>query len=65
MSEYDTTTDRATTYLNDIRARDRVERSEYDRLINKKRFRRDLKLAKRIENTRDDTLENIIERSKH
>ena len=68
MSEYDTTTDRATTYLNDIRARDRVERSEYDHLINKKRFKpikRNLKLAKRVENTRDDTLEDILARNKY
>lgn len=60
--------DKVTTYLNDINARERIDDSEYSRLINKKRFRpvkRNLKLHERIEKTRDDTLEDILKRSSH
>lgn len=56
---------KVTTYLNDINARERVDNSEYNRLINKKRFKpvkRNLKLQERIENNRDDTLEDILKK---
>lgn len=60
--------DKVTTYLNDINARERIDDSEYKRLINKKRFKsikRDLKLHERVENTRDDTLEDILKRNSY
>lgn len=70
MSNYDTTTDKAITYLNDIKARERLENSEYNRLIDSvskrdKRHRRNLALTKRIERVRDDTLEAIIKRNSY
>lgn len=58
--------DKVTIYLNDINAKERISNSEYNRLINKKRFKpvkRNLKLQERIENTRDDTLEDILKRN--
>ena len=60
--------DKVTTYLNDINARERIDNSEYKRLINKKRFKpvkRNLKLHERLENTRDDTLEDIFKRNSY
>lgn len=57
--------DKVISYLNDINARERVDDSEYKRLINKKRFKpvkRNLKLQERIENNRDDTLEDILKK---
>lgn len=48
-------TDKVTTYLNDINARERIDNSEYKRLINKKRFKpvkRNLKLQERVENNK-------------
>ena len=60
--------DKVMTYLNDINARERIDDSEYKRLINKKRFKpvkRNLKLHERIENKRDDTLEDILKRNSH
>ena len=57
--------DKVTTYRNDIIARERIDDSEYKRLINKKRFKpvkRNLKLRERLENTRDDTLEDILKK---
>lgn len=58
--------DKVTTYFNDINARERVENSEYSRLINKKRFKpvkRNLKLQERVENKRDDAVEDILKRN--
>ena len=57
--------DKVTTYRNDIIARERIDDSEYKRLINKKRFKpvkRNLKLRERVENKRDDTLEDILKK---
>ena len=51
--------DKVKTYLNDINARERIDNSEYNRLINKKRFKpvkRNLKLHERVENKRDDVV---------
>lgn len=62
MDEYDSAIARANTYLNDVKVKDRLENSEYNRLVNKAKIR-NLKLHKRIENTRNDTLEDIIKRS--
>ena len=48
--------DKVTTYLNDIKARERIGNSEYNRLINKNRFKlvkHNLKLHDRIDNNRD------------
>lgn len=61
-------TDKVKTYLNDINARERIDDSEYKRLINKKRFKpvkRNLKLHERIENKRDDTLDDILKRNSY
>lgn len=61
-------TDKAKRYLNDVRARERIEDSEYERILNKpmfKKYKRDLKLHARIENVRDDTLDNILKRSRY
>ena len=61
-------TDKAKRYLNDAKARERVEDSEYERMLNKpifKKYKRDLKLHARIENIRDDTLEDILKRSRY
>ena len=60
--------DKVTTYFNDINARERVSNSEYNRLINKKRFKpvkRNLKLHERVENKRDDTLDDILKRNSY
>lgn len=60
--------DKVTTYLNDINVRERIYDCEYNRLINKKRFKpvkRNLKLQERIENKRDDTLEDILKRNSY
>lgn len=62
MNEYDSAIARANTYLDDVKVKDRLENSEYNRLVNKAKIR-NLKLHKRIENTRNDTLEDIIKRS--
>lgn len=62
MDEYDSAIARANTYLDDVKVKDRLENSEYNRLVNKAKIR-NLKLHKRIENTRNDTLEDIIKRS--
>ena len=62
MDEYDSAIARANTYLNDVKVKDRLENSEYNRLVNKAKIR-NLKLHKRVENTRNDTLEDIIKRS--
>jgi hypothetical protein len=61
-------TDKAKRYLNDAKARERIEDSEYERMLNKpmfKKYKRDLKLHARIENVRDDTLDNILKRSRY
>ena len=61
-------TDKAKRYLNDARARERIEDSEYEHMLNKpmfKKYKRDLKLHARIENVRDDTLDNILKRSRY
>lgn len=60
--------EKAKRYLNDARARERIEDSEYERMLNKpmfKKYKRDLKLHARIENVRDDTLDNILKRSRY
>ena len=57
--------DKVTTYRNDIIARERIDDSEYKRLINKKRFKpvkRNLKLRERVENKRDDAVEDILKK---
>lgn len=64
MDEYDSAITRANEYLNDVKVKDRLENSEYNRLVHKTKIR-NLKLHKRIENTRNDTLEDIIKRSKY
>ena len=61
-SRYDT----AIALRDDIVARERIEEQEYDRTLNKSRFRkykRNLKLHERIEHVRDDDLADIIKRS--
>ena len=58
--------DKVTTYRNDIIARERIDDSEYKRLINKKRFKpvkRNLKLRERVENKRDDAVEDILKKN--
>lgn len=60
--------DKVTIYINDIDARKRIDNSEYNRLINKKRFKpvkRNLKLRERVENKRDDTLDDILKRNSY
>lgn len=60
--------DKVKTYINDINARERIDDSEYKRLINKKRFKpvkRNLKLHERVENNRDDALEDILKRNSY
>lgn len=60
--------EKAKRYLNDAKARERIEDSEYERMLNKpmfKKYKRDLKLHARIENVRDDTLDNILKRSRY
>ena len=60
--------EKAKRYLNDAKARERIEDSEYERILNKpmfKKYKRDLKLHARIENVRDDTLDNILKRSRY
>lgn len=64
MDEYDSAITRANEYLNDVKVKDRLENSEYNRLVHKAKIR-NLKLHKRVENTRNDTLEDIIKRSKY
>ena len=60
--------EKAKRYLNDAKARERIEDSEYERMLNKpmfKKYKRDLKLHARIENTRNDTLDDILKRSRY
>ena len=60
--------EKAKRYLNDAKARERIEDSGYERMLNKpmfKKYKRDLKLHARIENVRDDTLDNILKRSRY
>lgn len=66
MEQVDTT--KAKRYLNDAKARERIEDSEYERMLTKPMFRkhkRDLRLTQRKVNLRDDTLEDILRRSAH
>lgn len=52
-------TDKSRRYLNDAKARERVEDSEYEHMLNKpifKKHRRDLELRARIDDTLDDIL---------
>lgn len=62
MNEYDSAIARANTYLDDVKVKDRLENSEYNRLVHKAKIR-NLKLHKRVENTRNDTLDDILKRS--
>lgn len=58
--------DKAKLYLNDAKVRERVEDSEYEHLLNKpmfKKYKRDSKLHDRVENTRDDDLDDILKRT--
>lgn len=60
--------DKAKLYLNDAKIRERVEDSEYEHLLNKpmfKKYKRDLKLHDRVENTRDDNLDDILKRARY
>lgn len=64
MDEYDSAITRANEYLNDVKVKDRLENSDYKRLVNKAKARH-LKLHKRIENVKDDTLEDILKRLRY
>lgn len=58
--------DKAKLYLNDAKVRERVEDSEYEHLLNRpmfKKYKRNLKLRNRVENTRDDNLDDILKRT--
>lgn len=60
--------DKAKRYLNDAKIRERVEDSEYEHLLNKpmfKKYKRDLKLHDRVENIRDDNLDDILKRARY
>lgn len=64
MDEYDSAITRANEYLNDVKVKDRLENSDYKRLVNKAKTRH-LKLHKRIENVKDDTLDDILKRLRY